>query len=248
MAMMYSLLRKSLRSMGYEIRRMDSATEHEDIAFLHIGKNAGTQIRLLSKQIEALSGKTIRRYGHSTKLLQIDASIPYFFSIRNPISRFKSGFYSRKRKGQPRIYKEWGEGEARAFADFEDANDLAESLFDDGLRGRKAFMAIESIAHNARHQVDNFVRNDYFLEMRPPIWIIRQESFEQDFEQFLMKADVGVRFRDLVIAKDELSSHRNSYDKVPELSPKAKDNLMQWYKRDLEFYRVCEAWMNENLG
>ena len=249
--MLYRLLRKSLRPMGYELKRIrpiSSASSSESIVFLHISKNAGTQITGLSKQIEALTGKVILDYGHEARLKEIDVSMPYFFSIRDPIARFKSGFYSRKRKGRPRYNNEWEENEACAFSDFEHANDLAESLFEKGLRGQKALMAIESIAHTSRHQIQTFVFSGYFIEKRPPIWIIRQDNFEEDFECFLRKADIGLGLSDLVIGTDAKSSHRNSYDGIPELSSKAKNNLSRWYIRDIEFYRVCEAWMNENTA
>ena len=73
-----------------------------EIAFLHIGKNAGTQIMHLAQQLKP-HGIHVHQLPHSKKLYELPLAINYFFSIRHPITRFKSGFYSRKRKGQPRI-------------------------------------------------------------------------------------------------------------------------------------------------
>jgi hypothetical protein len=90
------------------------------LIFLHIGKNAGTQILHLANQLQH-DGIVINKMPHRSKLRDIDENDQYFFSIRDPISRFKSGFYSRKRKGQPRIYSEWTPHEAAAFKSFEHA-------------------------------------------------------------------------------------------------------------------------------
>lgn len=85
--------------------------EPNTIAFLHIGKTAGTQIQHITQQLKSY-GLNIIKCNHDIKLKNLKNNIPYFFSIRKPSSRFKSGFYSRKRKGQPRIYSEWTKFEA----------------------------------------------------------------------------------------------------------------------------------------
>lgn len=223
-----------------------SKQEKADIIFIHIGKNAGTQIVNLSKQILDMSGTNIQKVKHDVRLSQIDPELPYFFSIRNPVGRFKSAFYSRKRKGQPRVYSEWSEHEAIAFSEFEHANDLAESLFSKGERGASAMAAMQSISHTTMHQIDWFAKEGYFLKARPPIWIIRQENFREDFDTLLEKANLNLKMSDLEIANDEKQAHKNDYSQVPALSAKAKDNLALWYSRDFEFVEKCEQWMRDN--
>jgi hypothetical protein len=160
-----------------------------DIVFLHIGKNAGTQVKHLSEQINNIQSRIkILNFGHKCKLTDIPISTRYFFSVRDPITRFKSGFYSRKRKGQPRLYNEWSPEEEVAFTDFEHANDLAEALFRNDELGRKAFWAMMSIKHVRNHQVDWFANAGYFLLDRKPVHIIRQENFEFDFRNFMEKS------------------------------------------------------------
>jgi hypothetical protein len=68
------------------------------LVFLHVGKNAGTQILHLASQLQN-NGIVINKMPHRGRLMDISGNDRYFFSIRDPISRFKSGFYSRKRKG-----------------------------------------------------------------------------------------------------------------------------------------------------
>lgn len=212
-----------------------------EIAFLHIGKNAGTQIMHLAQQLRG-RGLLIHQLSHATKLYELQEKLPYFFSIRNPITRFKSGFYSRKRKGQPRIYVEWTRTEAMAFSAFEHANDLAEALFRTDARGLLAAQAIQAIRHTSMQQIDWFERVG-FLDARPPVWIIRQEHFEPDFDRFLARAGLALTSRDLQPAKDPAQAHSNDYSRTPELSDLARENLARWYARDLVFYDVCVQWM-----
>jgi hypothetical protein len=214
------------------------------LIFLHIGKNAGTQILHLASQLQN-NGIIINKVPHRGRLRDINGNDRYFFSIRNPISRFKSGFYSRKRKGQPRIYNEWTPHEAAAFKSFEHANDLAESLFRTDETGRTALQAIQAISHTAMQQIDWF-QGCSFLQLRPPVWIIRQEHLATDFDTLLERLGSSIRTRDLTLANDDARAHRNDYTGVPELSVLARDNLMRWYARDFLFYDLCAAWMTAN--
>lgn len=215
-----------------------------EIAFLHIGKNAGTQIMHLAQQIKD-HGVHIHQLPHTTKLYQVPERHDYFFSIRNPVTRFKSGFYSRKRKGQPRIYVEWTRPEALAFGNFEHANDLAEALFRPDQRGIMAAQAIQAIRHTSMQQIDWFERIG-FLDVRPPLWIIRQENFEPDFDRLLARMGLALTCRDLQPARDPAAAHSNDYSRVPELSEQAQDNLRRWYARDLVFYDLCVKWMGSH--
>ena len=217
-----------------------------EIAFLHIGKNAGTQISYLAKQIEESVGVKIVNCGHEIKLFMLPEGAQYFFSIRDPVSRYKSGFYSRKRKGQPRIYNEWTEHEDLAFSRFEHANDLAECLFKNDQDGFEAVQAIQSISHTSRQQIDWFQRTGQFLIINPPIWIIRQENFCNDFSDFLTKSKIGLSYSELKVSDDVMATHQNDYTEVPKFSDIAVANLKRWYARDFVFYELCETWMQKN--
>lgn len=215
-----------------------------DVAFLHIGKNAGTQIMHLAQQLKP-HGIHVHQLPHTKKLYEVPPALSYFFSIRNPITRFKSGFYSRKRKGQPRIYAEWTSAEARAFGQFDHASQLAEALFRPDDVGLLAAQAIQSIRHTAMQQIDWFERIG-FIDLRPPVWIIRQENFEADFAMLLNRLGLRVTYGDLVPARDATTAHSNDYSQVPPLSDLAKENLQRWYARDFVFYDLCVEWMKRN--
>ena len=220
-----------------------STSTKDTIAFLHIGKNAGTQFKRVADQVNAGSTSVqIVKLPHNRHLRSLPAEQRYIFSIRSPHSRFYSGFYSRKRKGAPKYYSEWSAHEAKAFECFEHANDLAEALFEDGQRGLNAFSAIKSITHCSMDQIGWFDREGAFLQIRPPITIIRQEEFEKDVARFLrlIGFDQPVQLTD-----DATLAHRNDYADTPPLSEKARANLSRWYAQDIEFYRLCEFWLSQ---
>ena len=78
------------------------------VYFLHIGKTAGTQIIHVIEQVNSGNAAYfLIAPGHGRKLLTLPEAAPYFFSIRRPEGRFRSAFYSRKRKGLPRHPVEW---------------------------------------------------------------------------------------------------------------------------------------------
>lgn len=237
------VINKFSNKFGYEISR-PKVYQDNDVAFLHIGKNAGTQIKHLSKQINSKQTvKTVIGHKHSTKLIHIPNHVPYFFSIRDPITRFKSGFYSRKRKGQPRLYVEWKAGEKVAFSAFAHANDLAEALFSEGELGEKAFWAMNNILHIRSQQIDWFERAGSFFIHREPIYIVRQENFREDFAVLLEKMGLEIDFDE---SQDPLNAHSYNYQDDPELSDLAKKNLRIWYARDIEFYEACVSWMKHS--
>lgn len=216
------------------------------IHFLHIGKCAGTQIAHVAGQIGRLrTGTRIVKHGHETRLADLPKGAPYFFSIRDPITRFVSGFESRKRKGMPGTYRPWSNGERQAFERFEQANDLAEALFEEGETGHQATAAILSIYHTATNQVRWFAGSGSFLDDRPPVWIVRQESFEADLATFMERANLSPWIDRIEIAGDPLRRHANDYSTVSPLSPKARANVEAWYAQDCAFHRMCLAWMDD---
>lgn len=212
----------------------------KQIHFLHISKNAGTQMDNLGKQINAEGGYQVQKHRYSVKLRNIPANEDFFFSTRSPETRFVSGFYSRKRKGQPRIYSEWSAYEREAFGDFEHANDLAEALFEPGHTGLRALCAIKSIQHCAEDQVSWFMYAGYFLRIRVPLMILRQEHFESD-AAFLFQL-LGIKAAP-VFDRSPAGSHANNYAGVPPLSTKAVGNLRRWYAQDFEFYEKLNHWL-----
>lgn len=241
------LVLQAIRFSGFEVRRIENTNKNisaGEIAFLHIGKNAGTQVMYVAGQL-VNQNIHIRKFGHKMKLSEVPNGMPYFFSIRNPGRRFVSGFYSRKRKGRPRLYNEWSPQEKIAFETFSHANELAEALFDDNRHGELARTAVLSIQHTSRAQTTWFQGNG-FLEQRPPLTIIRQENFTYDMQRLLQILGAEGNISDYM-TNDIVARHENDYRGLPPLSNKALENLKSWYVSYYFFYETCARWKYENL-
>lgn len=235
----------TIRDFGLRLARMHlpSQPRVRKVHFLHVGKCAGTAIKDLAAQINALpAGPRIIPHGHARKLAELPEDAEYFFSARHPISRFKSAFSMRKRKEQPRLYREWTEGEREAFLRFPEANDLAESLFAPGPLGRQAFAAMQSIGHMHFQHIRFKVRD--IFSARPPLCVLRQEQLSHDVGHLLRRLGVDGKAS---LPADLSRAHRSDSAQSSPLSEKALANLTTWYAADIEYYRLIDAWMNEQL-
>ena len=211
------------------------------VHFLHIGKCAGTAIKDVAAQINALpAGPRIIPHGHARKLADLPEDAEYFFSARHPISRFVSAFSMRKRKEQPRLYREWTEGEREAFLRFPEANDLAESLFAPGPLGCEAFAAMQSIGHMHFQHLRFRVRD--IFDARPPLCVLRQERLSHDVGHLLRLLGVD---GEVSLPTEPTRAHRSDSAQATPLSEKAVANLTAWYAVDIEYYRLIDAWMDE---
>ena len=192
----------------------------QPLHFLHIGKAAGTQVRYLARRVNAAQDRwQIVKHDHNKNLRDLERQDAYFFSIRDPLTRFFSGFYSRKRKGRPRLNVPWTMDEKQAFETFHHANDLAEALFTPGQRGHDAFAAIKAIRHTAKNQVDWFESRGALLRVQPPVWILRQEHFDRDWDGLVQRLGLVGEFTPTCDGK---KAHRNDYTDIPPLSAQGK--------------------------
>jgi hypothetical protein len=222
----------------------ESKDPREKIHFLHIGKTAGTQFELLADHLNATqTGFRIIKENHLFDLRNLSIGQPYLFSIRSPHGRFKSGFYSRKRQGLPRYDNPWSPYEVPAFEWFEHANDLAEALFEDGKQGYRAMSALQAIGHCAKQQVQWFNKCGTFMEVNPPLAILRQEHFGDDVA--LLLGQLNVDAADMTMSEDDDKAHKTDYSDIPPLSEKALINLRMWYAPDYEFCKWCDRWVEE---
>lgn len=209
-----------------------------DLAYLHIGKNAGSFVKQHNKIINNNYDLKIAACPHRYTLNHIPIDIPYFFSVRSPLERFVSAFNSRRNCGKPKYNNPWVNDEILAFNAFDTANSLAESLFCDNEKGRLAFNAMLSIGHVSEHQYSWFVNKSTLFGSRPPFAILRQEFLSDDFKMMLKKLNISYPLNDFPII------HKSSGPNT--LSSLAKDNLSKWFSVDIEFYKFCEDWINQN--
>jgi len=233
-------IKDALRRLTGRPTRADEQARY--VEFLHISKTAGGQIKHVAKQInQATDSVFIRTHGHPKTLMALRAGHRYFFSIREPVSRFRSAFYWCKTGEFHSAPRDLEPDEAAAFAHFPEANDLAEALFDDGKRGQQARAAIMSINHCFTSQVDWMRGRGAFLDLRPPVWIIRQERFDDDLKEFM--ARIGFEGA-ISLSDDRDQAHRVDHSAAPAISPRGAENLRAWYVQDVHFHRACCDWLD----
>lgn len=230
----------TLRDQGRHIA--ESPLRRQRVHYLHIGKTGGTAIKAALKESNKQNNSRVRfvLHPHGTRLCDVPGDDAYVFSIRDPVTRFYSGFYSRNRKGMPRLQSEWTPGERAAFDTFPHADDLASALFEDGWYGRRAWLAMHAIVHLRDHQSAWFRHAADLFEVRPPLCVIRQESLSEDLANLLQGLDLDST---PALPEDPTGAHRNDYSNTQPLSDRAVANLRTWYAADVELMKYVDAWV-----
>jgi hypothetical protein len=213
---------------------MTHSTADSRVHFLHIGKTGGTA---LGHALNAFGSRNIQLHGHAVRLPDIPVGDKVFFCLRDPITRYVSGFYSRLRKGRPRYQGAWTEGEAAAFARFDTADDLARSLFSqDQAASAAAHRAMREIGH-VRTSIWDWLISPAYLRSRAPdiVFIAQQEWLADDAAALAGRLGLGP----LHLPDDDVDAHRNPahFDKT--LCMQSEDNIRRWYGNDFYAIEVC---------
>jgi len=208
------------------------------VHFLHLGKTGGSAVK---HAIEHCRNPhlcyVLYLHAHETTLRDVPRGHKFFFFIRDPLSRFVSGFYSRQRQGRPRYYLRWTPGERTAFERFESPNalGLALSSADPGERAA-AEAAMRSILHVKDSYWNWFESREYFIERLPDLFFIGfQEQLAEDFE--VLRNNLFLPC--LSLPEDEVLAHRNPPGLDRTLEPEAAANLRRWYASDYAFVELC---------
>lgn len=212
---------------------------------LHNRKTAGTALKDILEQQKSRTPKThFTSFEHAMTFPRFITEHPNsqaIFFIRDPISRFVSGFYSRLREGKPRYNYPWSSAEKRAFKRFKDPNQLAEALSScNPIKRYFAISAMKSIGH-VKHTYQAFLGSLPFLKEKSAhiAFIGHQPEFDQDLIRLrtLLNIDEDIQSPD-----DEMRAHRNPTNLDKTLSAKATRNLYKWYSEDYAIYHWCLAW------
>lgn len=231
---------KILRKAQFKcIKTWHKAQGKEIIHFLHIGKTAGTSIKNAfgRKRLFKTKNMIIIFHEHGSKLFHIPKGEKVFFVVRDPISRYVSGFYSRKRQGLPRIFNPWSEEEKRAFELFDTPNMMAEALSSADTKLKKAAEdAFKSIGHVRSSYWDWFKNEDYLNNRLADVaFVCQQESLSEDFHLFLSTFKLPSKIQ---LPTDKTKTHKNPehFDKT--ISPLGEENLKIWYKKEYTFLQT----------
>ena len=233
-------MKPDLRNVVFRFSRRPQ--EPRPLHFLHIGKTGGTALRHALKHAPVETGTYSFRMdpGHEKKLRDVPPGEAAFFFVRDPITRFVSGFYSRQRQGMPNGFHPWKEHERQAFAAFETANALAEAISGPSRDVRfEARQAMRAIGHVNTKYARWLESPRYVRSRRKDILLIgRQETLSADFER--LKALSGLS-PEVSLPVDDVQAHRNPSHVDRTLSGLALANLTDWYREDFAFLDALVA-------
>ena len=218
------------------------------IHFLHIGKTGGSAVKYAIRSNLQIANpikdafKTneylIILHGHSFKLRYVPRGEKTFFFLRDPIDRFVSAFYARKRQDRPLYNAPWNPGEKMAYCHFDTPNQLAIALSsDDESEIGMARDAMKNIKHIKHHYSRWFDSENYLLSRKSDILFIGfQKNLEQDFEIFKSKLNLSDNVK---LPEDDFYSHKSLKGEDKTLEDKAIENLRDWYCDDYKFLNLC---------
>lgn len=209
-----------------------------NIRFIHVGKTGGSAVRHALGEWSGLSKRRLILHWHDLRFTELPVGDQAVFFLRDPLRRFVSSFYSRRRQGRPKYDNPWNPDEALAFSRFHTANDLARALSaaDPGLRehARHAMLGIRHVNQPYtwwfRDEASLLSRIDDIL------FIGFQEQLADDFDR--LRGLLGIP-RQARLQDDEVLAHRAPDNTDRSLDPEAERNLRDWYAADFRLYERC---------
>jgi hypothetical protein len=207
------------------------------VHFLHIGKTGGTAIKHALSEAPWPPGLDLVLHKHDTALDDIDPTEEVVFSLRDPVSRFTSAFYSRLRSGRPRYFFPWSELEHSVFSVFSTPNALAMALADSSADNHAlAREALEGIRHFRR--LNQWLVSEDFLLSRSAqiLFVAFQESLASDFKILRRLLDLP---SSVVLPTGEVEAHRNPPDLLRQIAPPGVEALENWYAEDTKLIQAC---------
>jgi hypothetical protein len=229
-------------------KKITPEREANELQFLHIGKAGGNSIKFAFEKGLETSGhqatgdhKSIKTWGHKYKLGFFADDAEYIVNVRDPVSRFYSGFYSRKRKGKPKKDVPHTLFERIAFRNFAHANELAEALSNSSvLRRINAAIAMTTIGHVSQLLCSWFTVKS--LQKQPPFAVLELGTLQACMSDLARKLGVD----GFQLPKDNFHSHANDYSETAPLSDRARENLELWYAEDYKVYRYLTGLNSHN--
>lgn len=216
------------------------------IHLLHIGKTGGTALKhALSGAAASMDYYVLKLCPHQTRVRDVAVGEKIIFFVRDPVSRFVSGFLSRKRMGAPRYLYPHTEEEARAFSLFPTPNELACALSSSCKEeNQSACRAMRNISHVKDHYRKWLDSPDYLKSRKHDIFFIgHQESLDVDFH--ILKTRLGLDEKAKLPIGD-VEAHRNPEGACAALAPAAMNNLQEWYADDYLLLETCRKLQAEN--
>lgn len=214
--------------------------------FIHVSKSGGSTLRYAIREARKVNGGELNSqwgpiWGHNHRFTMSDLEDGEMavFALRDPITRFVSGFYSRLREGAPRYHIRHTPAERRAFEWFPTPQALADSLAEKwGKDHRRATIAMDSIGHVKRRMTFWTGKPDYLRgNLDRILYIARQETLSEDWEKLKEVLDMP---RDVMLSGDDTIAHRTAYVGDRTISEKGTSALRKWYAEDYELLAIAD--------
>lgn len=210
-------------------------------AYLHIGKTGGSSIRgAIRRNIELTGEHNVSVFGHGSKLsefLELDPKPKLCFTVREPVSRFISGFNSRLRGGRLGT-SDWKPREVQVFKRFATPNELAEALSAEDMELRREARASMKALGHLRRDLSFHLGSIETLELARDriVFIGHLPTLGDDYKVFrdLVGLDKAVE-----LPSDEVEAHRSPGTLVKTLSALGERNVRRYYRTDYPIYEWC---------
>jgi hypothetical protein len=218
--------------------RFDRIRGRRIVHVLHIGKTGGTAVKTALGEGRGAASRVIL-HNHTFTLADVPNDEFCAFFVRDPITRYVSGFYSRQREGRPRYHEPWTDGERRAFGAFGTPNELALGLSSDQESRRgEAVRALQSIQHVKDSYCRSLKDEAYLAQRRTSILFVgAQENLVRDYGQLSEILGMGGE-----LPVSDVGAHRNPAGLDYGLAGEAVENLREWYSRDYACLRLLASW------
>lgn len=214
------------------------------VHFIHVSRTGGTAVKVTFQNHRETKNYVLEFHNHRVKLKDIPTGEKIVFFVRDPVTRFVSGFYTRWRCGRPRNNTPWSPNEEKAFRQFDTPNKLAVALSSEDANEREsAIKAMKNIRHVNSSFWDWFENESYFLSRREDIFFFGfQENLQEDFER--LKSKLGTP-ETVILPTDGIQTHRTPPGLDTTLVEEAVTNIKAWYARDYDFILLCKKLSKE---
>ncbi len=205
------------------------------VHLLHLPKTGGRALKVALRPFSKnLDYYLVLKPGHYS-LASIPLDDKFFFTLRDPLSRFVSGFNHIYRQGAPLFREPWTPFQQRVFEVYDSANQLAEAL------ARKEVLAVEAMSRLGHLRkialqmggLDNLRKREANILM-----VCFQERLTEDF----------VKLKNLLELPEECALPNNPVQanmapqcSLETLSEHAKVCLVEHYQEDYELIEYCKS-------
>lgn len=216
------------------------------VHFIHVSKAGGSVLRYAIREARKESGGQLDSqwgpiwgHNHLFRLSDLEEGDMAVFPLRDPVTRFVSGFYSRLREGAPRYYIRHTRAERQAFEWFPTPQELADALAERwGTKRWRAKFAMQSIGHLKRRMTFWTGKPSYLQKnLDKVLYIARQETLSDDWVK--IKELLGLP-PDLALSTDDTIAHRTEYTGDRTIGEKGTEALRAWYADDYKLLAIAD--------